>query len=119
MAMIEVDKLNLSFGEGDEANQVLHDVSIAVNEGEAFGLVGESGSGKTTVLRCLAGQYNHWSGRLTINCISYSFSATTSKASARLTCSPSGLVLFWVASQVPSNFRTAARLVDSRLTVCR
>ncbi|MDP5238775.1 ABC transporter ATP-binding protein [Uliginosibacterium sp. 31-16] len=67
MAMIEVDKLNLSFGEGDDANQVLHDVCIAVSEGEAFGLVGESGSGKTTVLRCLAGQYNHWSGRLAID----------------------------------------------------
>jgi peptide/nickel transport system ATP-binding protein len=67
MAMIEVDKLNLSFGEGAEANQVLHDVCFDVAEGEAFGLVGESGSGKTTVLRCLAGQYSHWLGRLAIN----------------------------------------------------
>lgn len=66
MAMIEVDKLNLSFGEGAEANQVLHDVSFEVGAGQAFGLVGESGSGKTTVLRCLAGQYTHWSGRLAI-----------------------------------------------------
>ncbi len=67
MAMIAVDTLNLSFGEGAAANQVLHDVSFEVAEGEAFGLVGESGSGKTTVLRCLAGQYTHWSGRLIIN----------------------------------------------------
>ena len=67
MAMIDVDKLNLSFGEGPDANQVLYDVSLSVGDGEAFGLVGESGSGKTTVLRCLAGQYTHWSGRLAIH----------------------------------------------------
>ncbi len=67
MAMIEVEGLNLSFGEGAEASQVLHDVCFRVGDGEAFGLVGESGSGKTTVLRCLAGQYNHWRGRLSIH----------------------------------------------------
>ncbi len=67
MAMIEVEGLNLSFGEGAEASQVLHDVCFRVGDGEAFGLVGESGSGKTTVLRCLAGQYNHWRGRLAIH----------------------------------------------------
>ncbi len=67
MAMIEVDKLNLTFGEGAEANQVLHDVSFEVGDGEAFGLVGESGSGKTTVLRCLAGKHTHWHGRLAIH----------------------------------------------------
>lgn len=67
MAMIEVNNLNLSFGEADKANRVLRDVSFSVNDGEAFGLVGESGSGKTTVLRCLAGQYNHWQGQLALN----------------------------------------------------
>lgn len=67
MDMIDIERLNLSFGEGADANQVLHDVSFSVGDGEAYGLVGESGSGKTTVLRCLAGQYNHWSGRITIH----------------------------------------------------
>ena len=64
MAMIEVESLNLVFGSGPEANQVLHDVDLSVETGESFGLVGESGSGKTTVLRCLAGQYRHWTGRI-------------------------------------------------------
>lgn len=67
MSMIEVDSLNLVFGEGKSAHQVLHDVSFQIKAGEAFGLVGESGSGKTTVLRCLAGQYDHWQGRLSVN----------------------------------------------------
>ncbi|ALI06529.1 MULTISPECIES: ABC transporter ATP-binding protein [Pseudomonas] len=66
MSMIEIAGLNLSFGTGAALNAVLHDVDLSVGEGEAFGLVGESGSGKTTVLRCLAGQYQHWSGQLRV-----------------------------------------------------
>ena len=66
MAMIEVQALNLSFGQGADAVQVLHDVAFAVEAGQSFGLVGESGSGKTTVLRCLAGQFTHWNGALHI-----------------------------------------------------
>ena len=66
MSMIQAQSLNLSFGVGAALNQVLHDVNLSVEDGESFGLVGESGSGKTTVLRCLAGQYRHWSGALSI-----------------------------------------------------
>ncbi|WLI15017.1 ABC transporter ATP-binding protein [Pseudomonas sp. FP603] len=66
MPMIQAHALNLSFGVGPALNQVLHDVSLSVADGESFGLVGESGSGKTTVLRCLAGQYRHWNGELSI-----------------------------------------------------
>ncbi|MDH1168972.1 ABC transporter ATP-binding protein [Pantoea agglomerans] len=65
--MIEVRNLNLSFGEEGRRNQVLFDVSLQVKQGEIFGLVGESGSGKTTVLKCLAGLFNHWQGELTID----------------------------------------------------
>ncbi|MGC1055301.1 ABC transporter ATP-binding protein [Pantoea agglomerans] len=65
--MIEVENLNLSFGEEGRRNQVLFDVSLQVKQGEIFGLVGESGSGKTTVLKCLAGLFNHWQGELTID----------------------------------------------------
>ncbi|MFV3406270.1 MULTISPECIES: ABC transporter ATP-binding protein [Pseudomonas] len=67
MSMIHVQGLNLSFGVGAGLNQVLHDVDLSVEDGESFGLVGESGSGKTTVLRCLAGQYRHWRGALSID----------------------------------------------------
>lgn len=65
--MIEVRNLNLFFGEGEKQNQVLDDVSFAVQQGEIYGLVGESGSGKTTVLKCLAGLFTHWQGELSIN----------------------------------------------------
>ncbi|MDI3424789.1 MULTISPECIES: ABC transporter ATP-binding protein [unclassified Enterobacter] len=65
--MIEINHLNLAFGEGEKRNQVLDDVTISVKEGEIYGLVGESGSGKTTVLKCLAGLFTHWEGELAIN----------------------------------------------------
>ena len=45
MPMIQAHALNLSFGTGLAINQVLHDVSLSVADGESFGLVGESGSG--------------------------------------------------------------------------
>lgn len=60
--MIEVNGLHLAFG----AANVLNDVNLRVEAGQSFGLVGESGSGKTTVLRCLAGQYSHWTGGASI-----------------------------------------------------
>ena len=65
--MLSVKGLTLSFGKGREARQVLHGVDLQLKRGQAFGLVGESGSGKTTVLRCLAGQYRHWEGRVAID----------------------------------------------------
>ncbi|SFU31503.1 ABC transporter ATP-binding protein [Pseudoduganella namucuonensis] len=64
--MITVEGLELSFGSGKQYNKVLNEVAFSVGEGEAFGLVGESGSGKSTVLRCLAGLYHHWDGRMSI-----------------------------------------------------
>ncbi|BBR04313.1 hypothetical protein WP3S18C02_15830 [Klebsiella quasipneumoniae] len=39
--MIEVQHLNLAFGEGEKRNQVLYDVSFHVKPGEIYGLVGE------------------------------------------------------------------------------
>jgi peptide/nickel transport system ATP-binding protein len=66
VALIEVRALSLSFGAGAASHQVLSEVAFQVEQGSSFGLVGESGSGKTTVLRCLAGQYGHWQGHLSI-----------------------------------------------------
>lgn len=63
---LRVRGLGLTLGEPARRRQVLHDVHLDVQPGQAFGLVGESGSGKTTVLRCLAGQYRHWQGEVQI-----------------------------------------------------
>jgi peptide/nickel transport system ATP-binding protein len=42
-------------------------VSFSVAKGSSFGLVGESGSGKSTVLNCISGLLNHWSGRIEVD----------------------------------------------------
>ena len=45
--LLTVDRLSLRFGRGEEAMDVLHEVSFTVAPGEKYALVGESGSGKT------------------------------------------------------------------------
>ena len=62
MAIVTVNDLNLTFGDGPQAAHVLKGVNFSVEPGEVFGLVGESGSGKSTILRCIAGLYRHWTG---------------------------------------------------------
>jgi peptide/nickel transport system ATP-binding protein len=54
-ALLHVQDLRKSFGDGTDAVQVLDGVELEVAPGESVGLVGESGSGKTTLARCVLG----------------------------------------------------------------
>lgn len=65
--MLKIENLNIIFGHGRAANHAVRDVSLAVERGESFGLVGESGSGKSTVLNCISGILNHWSGAIRVD----------------------------------------------------
>ena len=48
------NKLNLSgVSKSFGTNQVLNDISLAINAGEVISFIGASGSGKTTLLRCI------------------------------------------------------------------
>ena len=47
--LLAVEGLSVGYRVRGELRQVVHDVSFAVEKGEALGIVGESGSGKTTV----------------------------------------------------------------------
>ncbi|WP_425466076.1 ABC transporter ATP-binding protein [Ostreiculturibacter nitratireducens] len=53
--LIEIENLHVTFGHGLDAVHAVQGVSLAVNEGESYGIVGESGSGKSTVLRAICG----------------------------------------------------------------
>jgi len=60
--VIETDSLCFSFGE----RPALRDVTLAVREGEIFGLVGPDGAGKTTLIRLLTGVLRPASGRIQV-----------------------------------------------------
>lgn len=79
--MIEVDRLNVAFGDGAQARRVINDVSFQVAKGECFGIVGESGSGKSTVLRTIMGLNSNFTGRIVID--GQSFEARRSREQYR------------------------------------
>ena len=49
MSIIEISHLKKAFGD----NEVLHDISFSVNQGDVISVIGSSGSGKSTMLRCI------------------------------------------------------------------
>ncbi|NUQ25515.1 MAG: ABC transporter ATP-binding protein [Saprospiraceae bacterium] len=65
--MLEVNNLTKTFPSGGRELTVLHEVSFALNAGDAFAIVGPSGSGKTTLLGLCAGLDRATSGSVTIN----------------------------------------------------
>ena len=55
MASLTLSNVIKRYGRGPKANQVIHGVSAAINDGEFIVIVGPSGCGKSTLLRMVAG----------------------------------------------------------------
>jgi len=55
MALLEIDGLGKTYGEGDGATRAIGDVSFSLDEREFVCVVGPSGCGKTTLLKCMSG----------------------------------------------------------------
>lgn len=62
MIILDVNKLNKSYGFG----QVLNNISFTVNENERIAIVGENGCGKSTLLKIIAGLERKDSGQINI-----------------------------------------------------
>lgn len=60
--MIELSQLSVAHRQGYELRSVVHDVTLAIDPGECFGLVGPSGCGKSSLLWVMAGLNAHWQG---------------------------------------------------------
>lgn len=61
--MIVLDKVSKSFGK----EQVLSDISLAVNDCSIYGLIGYNGAGKTTLLNIISGLYKADRGSVLID----------------------------------------------------
>src|SRR6185437_11066174 len=55
MAILEVDRLEISYKVGEREARAGDGVSFAIEEGEYLGLVGESGGGKSTIAKAVLG----------------------------------------------------------------
>lgn len=66
-AAIEIENLDVWFGEHADRVQAVRGVSLHIERGVSMGLVGESGSGKSTILRALTGLVPTWSGRMSVD----------------------------------------------------
>ena len=62
-AGLRVENLDKSF----RGERVLHDVDLAVDEGEFCVIVGPSGCGKSTLLKCIAGLFEFEQGRVIVD----------------------------------------------------
>lgn len=63
---IDLQGLNVWFGDYEERVDAVKSATFSVPEGGSFGLVGESGSGKSTILRAITGLAPDWSGRMDV-----------------------------------------------------
>jgi branched-chain amino acid transport system ATP-binding protein len=59
--LLRIDRVRKSFG----GFAALTDVTIAVAQGERFGLIGPNGSGKTTLINCVSGALRNDAGTIT------------------------------------------------------
>lgn len=64
---LEINELRKSFGEGENAVEVLKGINLGIEKGEICVLLGPSGSGKSTLLNILGGIDNADSGYISIN----------------------------------------------------
>ena len=60
--VIELKDVKKSYGK----NEILHGISLDIEEGSIHGLVGRNGCGKTTLIKCLTGIYEQDQGQILV-----------------------------------------------------
>ena len=63
MPYIEIEHVTKKFG----GETVLHDIDIAMEQGNVYGISGNNGSGKTMLMKCICGFLPVTSGRIRVN----------------------------------------------------
>lgn len=73
---------------------ILHDVSLAVGEGEIVGLLGGNGAGKSTALNSISGTLRAWAGRIQFGGRDITKLSPWDRVGAGITLVPAGRRLF-------------------------
>lgn len=66
-SIIQIQKLNKTFGAGPTAVRALENINLDIQEGEIFGIIGLSGAGKSTLVRCMNLLERPTSGKVIVN----------------------------------------------------
>lgn len=64
MAYLELNNIYKTYGEGENATEVLSDINLSIEEGEFVAIVGFTGSGKTTLVNLINGLIKPTSGKV-------------------------------------------------------
>jgi len=64
MAYLELNNINKTYGQGDDATEVLSNINLSIEEGEFVAIVGFTGSGKTTLVNLINGLLEPTSGEV-------------------------------------------------------
>lgn len=88
--MIEVEKLNVSYGE----SHVVHDVSFTVRNGDSLAIMGRNGMGKSTLLKALIGMLAIRSGRVVLDGVDLTPMKSYRRVACGLAFVPQGRMIF-------------------------
>lgn len=107
MTLLELDGVNAGYGE----NQVLHELTMAVESDRVNCIIGPNGSGKSTALKTIAGLLDVWDGSITLRGEDITHASTRDIVKAGVALLPQGGRVFSDMS-VKENLRAGAYLVD-------
>jgi urea transport system ATP-binding protein len=88
--MLDVDNLNVAYGE----SQVVRDVSFHVGARESLAIMGRNGMGKTTLLKALIGMLPTRSGRIRLDGVDLTGTASHRRVRAGMAFVPQGRMIF-------------------------
>jgi len=88
--LLKIENINVSYGEV----QVLHNVSLDVEEGEIVALIGANAAGKTTTIKTISGLLKPTAGKITFNGTNIAGLSTSKIVELGIVQVPEGRLLF-------------------------